>query len=379
MTTDERNFRSSYYEKVGCRGVEEKKSLEILLKERPWDKVKLKQFCLRFTVPAAHRALVWKVLLGILPPYPDSHSFVAEQRAAQYADLVHALAAMALAEDEPPARRLFAMWQLERGVRTTPRLGFVVEEQIQGSVVGCMLHVNTCCRLMLARALLNCLCLLARTSHGAQATEQARCAGVGHRLSPLQPTQRRELVPATRAPCLLFGESRRDNEYKGWEVKGILRFWGGKVEESYISISEVCLRLLVDEVDAYWVAKALCTLASPAATRDLPMLQELVFSVLLKEEPVLHAHLAALGALAALPLQQWFACCFAGILDDSSLLKIWDKIVCGAHKLLAFVAVVVVCGARRALLAATSAPLALRALHQVVTYHNYSPMILFYW
>lgn len=61
---DERNFRSSYYEKVGCRGVEEKKSLEILMKEKPWDKVKLKQFCLRFTVPAAYRNIVWKVLLG---------------------------------------------------------------------------------------------------------------------------------------------------------------------------------------------------------------------------------------------------------------------------------------------------------------------------
>lgn len=73
--TDERNFRSSYYEKVGCRGVEEKKSLEILMKEKPWDKVKLKQFCLRFTVPAAYRNIVWKVLLGnkfnslLLPAY----------------------------------------------------------------------------------------------------------------------------------------------------------------------------------------------------------------------------------------------------------------------------------------------------------------------
>ena len=44
--------------------MEEKKSLEILMKEKPWDKVKLKQFCLRFTVPAAYRNLVWKVLLG---------------------------------------------------------------------------------------------------------------------------------------------------------------------------------------------------------------------------------------------------------------------------------------------------------------------------
>lgn len=71
--TDERNFRSSYYEKVGCRGVEEKKSLEILMKEKPWDKMKLKQFCLRFTVPAAYRNVVWKVLLGKLQTKQDSN------------------------------------------------------------------------------------------------------------------------------------------------------------------------------------------------------------------------------------------------------------------------------------------------------------------
>lgn len=64
MTTDERNFRSAYYEKVGCRGVEEKKSFEILLKDKPLNRIKLIQFCLRFTVPAVHRELIWSLLLG---------------------------------------------------------------------------------------------------------------------------------------------------------------------------------------------------------------------------------------------------------------------------------------------------------------------------
>lgn len=64
MAADERNFRSTYYEKVGFRSVEEKRSLEILLKDRPLDQGKLKQFCLRFTVPAVHRNFVWKLLLG---------------------------------------------------------------------------------------------------------------------------------------------------------------------------------------------------------------------------------------------------------------------------------------------------------------------------
>lgn len=65
MSTEEtRNFRSSYYEKVGFRSVEEKKSIEILLKEKPLDISKLKQFSLRFTVPQMYRNLMWKLLLG---------------------------------------------------------------------------------------------------------------------------------------------------------------------------------------------------------------------------------------------------------------------------------------------------------------------------
>ena len=47
---DGRNFRSIYYEKVGCRSVEEKKSLEILLKENPVFKAKLLQFLKLFSV-----------------------------------------------------------------------------------------------------------------------------------------------------------------------------------------------------------------------------------------------------------------------------------------------------------------------------------------
>lgn len=89
--TDERNFRSSYYEKVGFRSVEEKRSLEILLKERPYDKVKLKQFCSRFTVPAIYRNFLWKILLDVIPVYAESHEFIMSQRKAEFEDLQKAL------------------------------------------------------------------------------------------------------------------------------------------------------------------------------------------------------------------------------------------------------------------------------------------------
>uniref|UniRef100_A0A1Y7VJF2 TBC1 domain family, member 7 n=1 Tax=Mus musculus TaxID=10090 RepID=A0A1Y7VJF2_MOUSE len=65
MTDDsQRNFRSVYYEKVGFRGVEEKKSLEILLKDDRLDIEKLCTFSQRFPLPSMYRALVWKALLG---------------------------------------------------------------------------------------------------------------------------------------------------------------------------------------------------------------------------------------------------------------------------------------------------------------------------
>lgn len=69
MATEERevsrNFRSVYYEKVGCRGVEEKKLLEHLLKEKPLDLVVLREFTRRFTLPVISREPVWMLLLGI--------------------------------------------------------------------------------------------------------------------------------------------------------------------------------------------------------------------------------------------------------------------------------------------------------------------------
>lgn len=69
---DTRNFRSIYYEKVGCRSVEEKKSLEILLKENPVNLPKLKQFLKLFSVPTIQRSLLYNLALGVYPIYMES-------------------------------------------------------------------------------------------------------------------------------------------------------------------------------------------------------------------------------------------------------------------------------------------------------------------
>ena len=61
---DQRNFRTQYYEKVGFRGVDERKTLELLLNEDPINLNKLHNFALQFSIPSFDRILIWKFMLG---------------------------------------------------------------------------------------------------------------------------------------------------------------------------------------------------------------------------------------------------------------------------------------------------------------------------
>ncbi|XP_071957847.1 TBC1 domain family member 7-like [Antedon mediterranea] len=115
--TDDRNFRSHYYEKVGFRGVEEKKSLQILLKDDPLDDQKLAVFCQRFPVPVMYRQLVWKVLLDILPVHQSVHQFVWQQRSEQCNDLQRSLKVMNIINDKTPQDDvIFKMYLLQEGL-----------------------------------------------------------------------------------------------------------------------------------------------------------------------------------------------------------------------------------------------------------------------
>uniref|UniRef100_H2MBX7 TBC1 domain family member 7 n=1 Tax=Oryzias latipes TaxID=8090 RepID=H2MBX7_ORYLA len=113
----QRNFRSAYYEKMGFRGVEEKKSLEILLKDNPLDLEKLSTFSQRFPLPSMYRIHVWKVLLGILPPHSDSHALVGGYRREQYQDIKEALEVMRYINSSTPSTLVYLrMFQLENQV-----------------------------------------------------------------------------------------------------------------------------------------------------------------------------------------------------------------------------------------------------------------------
>ncbi|XP_006864146.1 PREDICTED: TBC1 domain family member 7 isoform X2 [Chrysochloris asiatica] len=213
MTEDsQRNFRSVYYEKVGFRGVEEKKSLEILLKD---DR------------------------LGILPPHHESHIQVMTYRREQYSDLLHALQVVRFVSDARPQVEVYLrMYQLESG--KLPR-------------------------------------------------------------SPSFP-----LEPEDRV---------------------------------FLAIAKAMEEMVEDSADCYWMIRSFVNQLKKKYRDSLPQLPKAFEQYLNLEDSRLLSHLKTCSALPLLPYDLWFRRCFAGCLPESSLQRVWDKVVSGSCKILVFVAV----------------------------------------
>ncbi|KAG1941844.1 TBC1 domain family member 7 isoform X1 [Pimephales promelas] len=236
----QRNFRSAYYEKVGFRGVEEKKSLEIVLKDNPLDVEKLSTFSQRFPLPSMYRIHVWKVLLGILPPHSDSHALVSRCRLQQFQDISSALTAMRFTHTHTPPTELYLrMYQLEN--QRLPR--------------------------------------------------------------------RSEPRPA-------------DDE-----------------DENFLAISRAMEEIVDDPVDCYWLVRCFLNQFKLKFGDSIPHLPKSLEHFLSQEDACLLAHLKASGSLHSLPYRLWFRRCFAGCLPESSLQRVWDKVISGSCKILVFVAV----------------------------------------
>ncbi|XP_048417723.1 TBC1 domain family member 7 isoform X3 [Stegostoma tigrinum] len=234
----QRNFRSHYYEKVGFRGVEEKKSLEILLKDDPLDVEKLCTFAQRYPLPSMYRVLVWKVLLGILPPHYESHSAVLTFRKEQYQDLLQALQVIRFVQDSTPQVWVhLRMYQLESG--TLPR----------------------------------------------------------------RPSQSLEPEDAV-----------------------------------FIAIAEAMDEMVENDVDAYWLVKYFVNQFNSKYSDSLAHLPKSLEHYLNLEDSKLLTHLKTCLAMNKLPYDLWFMHCFAGCLPESSLQRVWDKIISGSCKILVFVA-----------------------------------------
>ncbi|CAM5110711.1 unnamed protein product [Natator depressus] len=234
----QRNFRSVYYEKVGFRGVEEKKSLEILLKDDRLDVEKLCTFSQRFPLPSMYRILVWKVLLGIIPPHHESHALVMNYRKEQYRDVYHALQVIRFIKDSTPQVEVFLrMHQLESG-RLPRNLAF-----------------------------------------------------------PLEPE-----------------------------------------DEVFLAIAKAMEEVVEDNIDCYWLVSSFVNQLNNKYKDLLPQLPKVLEQYLNVEDNRLLVHLKACSAVSKLPYNLWFKKCFAGCLPESSLQRVWDKVISGSCKILVFVA-----------------------------------------
>lgn len=127
MSDNNRNFRSTYYDKVGFRCVEEKKSLEILLNERPIDRAKLSKFCLRFSLPSMYREYVWQVLLDVVSVNSESDDSIMIQRTEHFHETKEALEVMHKINEETPKPIVYTMMFLI----TQGQLGFNSTQQLK--------------------------------------------------------------------------------------------------------------------------------------------------------------------------------------------------------------------------------------------------------
>ena len=98
--SDDRNFRYFYYEKVGFRGVEEKKSLDILLAEKPNDLLsKLSSFTHRFQMPGMYRKVIWKLLLDVTDPHSHCDDLIPIEQNLLCDDMIRGLQIMLCIDD----------------------------------------------------------------------------------------------------------------------------------------------------------------------------------------------------------------------------------------------------------------------------------------
>ncbi|KAL7729229.1 hypothetical protein ACLKA6_009686 [Drosophila palustris] len=240
MTTDERNFRSSYYEKVGCFSVEEKKSLNKLLQDDIRNLAKLKHFVYNYTVPAQQRNLLWSLIMGIMPLHKSNTDYVREQRRQVYEDLLRAVTVMRCLDVDSFKSKdmvLHKMWLLENNR---------------------LLHSNV-------RA-------------GIQAD---------------------------------------DNHF--------------------VEIVRTLLKIFDDDVETYWMAKEFYQYTRELK-KECAKLKELTQTLLKREDKELFYRLENLGLFAenSKLLDNWYTTCFAGVICETVLVKVWDKVCGGAKKIVVF-------------------------------------------
>ena len=122
-------------------------------------------------------------------------------------------------------------------------------------------------------------------------------------------------------------------------------------ENDFVKITEVLLEIFENDVDIYWMAKGFYEYTEEIK-EEIGKLIDLTHTLLEKEDNVLATHLKNIKVWNELPLDKWYGFCFAKILPEPALIRIWDKICGGSIKILVFVMIFILTTLRRNILRA---------------------------
>lgn len=118
---------------------------------------------------------------------------------------------------------------------------------------------------------------------------------------------------------------------------------------SLVAIATAMSNLEEDDVTIYWLAKKFFLYFIKWKANVLQLVDKSLNS-LKKEDPKLWQHLNQHKVFTDLPMQAWFLCGFADILPNTSVERIWDKVVGGSFAILVHVAVAIFLTFKRPLL-----------------------------
>lgn len=113
-----RNFRISYYEKVGFKNmVVNDNFLQEILKEDVINVEQLLYFCQHSAIPAMYRRHIWQLILGILPAQAQTHDYILLQEKETFEILDRALKTLENCQEfkiKDEADRFLKLYLLEK-------------------------------------------------------------------------------------------------------------------------------------------------------------------------------------------------------------------------------------------------------------------------
>ncbi|KAM7299410.1 TBC1 domain family member 7 [Ixodes scapularis] len=116
-----------------------------------------------------------------------------------------------------------------------------------------------------------------------------------------------------------------------------------------LGIASAFFKMDLSEQDVYWMTRNFWRQLKKLSI-DSCLMSKQMEDTLEKEDAELFQHLLRIKAFPVLPVDVWFRRCFAEVLDEDALVRVWDKVIGGSVKFLPQVGAVLLMSLRTSLL-----------------------------